>query len=128
MSKSAYTPLKIKRAWNYFPGYIFPKDFWLKAFFCNITETGQISLPDQGRIQPLKDVSQKVSYLSCTWQGSERRKFLRFLHLTLFETRLRKKPSRGVRKYRCLEKGALKIFRKYIYDLLKHLRRSSLWN
>ena len=42
--------------------------------------------------------------------------------LTLFETKLRKKPSRGVGKYRCLEKGALKIFRKYIQDPAKPLR------
>ena len=46
--------------------------------------------------------------------------------LTLFETKLRKKPSRGVGKYRCLEKGALKIFRKYIQDPAKPLRWSSL--
>ena len=35
------------------------------------------------------------------------------LDLTLFETTLQKKPSRRVRKYKGLEKGALKIFRKY---------------
>ena len=46
--------------------------------------------------------------------------------LTLFETKLRKKSSRGVGKYRCLEKGALKIFRKYIQDPAKPLRWSSL--
>ena len=50
------------------------------------------------------------------------------LDLTLFETALRKKPLRGVRKCRCLENGDLKIFRKYIQDLAKHRRWSSLWN
>ena len=46
--------------------------------------------------------------------------------LTLFGTKLRKKPSRGNGKYRCLEKGALEIFRNYIQDPVKPLRWSSL--
>ena len=41
------------------------------------------------------------------------------LDLTLFETTLRKKLSRGVGKYRCLEEGTPK-------DPAKHLRWSSL--
>ena len=46
--------------------------------------------------------------------------------MTLLETKLQKKPSRGAIKYRCLEKGAVNIFRKYIQDPAKHVRRSSL--
>ena len=29
--------------------------------------------------------------------------------MTLFETKLQKKPSRGAIKYRCLEKGAVNL-------------------
>ena len=60
------------------------------------------------------------------WQNVSSEHSINHHDLTLFETKLRKKPSRGVGKYRCLEKGALKIFRKYIQDPAKPLIWRSL--
>ena len=59
-------------------------------------------------------------------QNSQSKQSTIHLHLTLYETTLQKKPSRGVTKYRSLEKGALKIFRKYIRYPVIYLRWSSL--
>ena len=55
-----------------------------------------------------------------------RRDLIKHFGETLFETTLKKEPSRRVRKYRCLEKGVLKILAKNIQNPVKHLRWSFL--
>ena len=74
---------------------------------------------NQAQIQVFESTTQ--NFTKCLEQHS-----INHHDLTLFQTKLRKKSSRGVRKYRCLEKGALKVFRKYIQDPAKHLRWSFL--
>ena len=81
------------------------------------------------KLPELTKIKLKYRYLKAlhkTLQNFQSEHSINHLDLTLFETTLQKKPSRRVRKYRCLEKGALKIFRKYSQDPAKHLRWSSL--
>ena len=64
----------------------------------------------EDHLSKLPELTTPFKELHKILQNFKSERSINYHDLTLFETKLREKSSRGFGKYKCLEKGALKIY------------------